>query len=257
MNNTFSAGKAMVKGSGEQVLVFLHYFGGAATSWQWVLDGLADRYKCVCINLPGFGGAPALEQPSIAEFAAYVQKQVKDLEIDDYVLIGHSMGGKIAAQVAINEQQSSKSKISQLILLAPSPMSVERMPDEEKQRMLIHPSGEQAAITVKNVTIKPLDTERYAMAVGTQSLTDNKAWRWWIEEGMDHSIADDAKKLQLPITLITSTDDAAVTFKMTVEDTLPNLPKHTQLKTTLGIGHLYQLEAPEWLAETLEEVIED
>ncbi len=257
MNNTFSAGKAIVKGSGEQVLVFLHYFGGAATSWQWVLDGLADRYKCVCINLPGFGGAPALEQPSIAGFAAYVQKQVEDLEIDDYVLIGHSMGGKIAAQVAINEQQNGKSKSSQLILLAPSPMLVERMPDEEKQRMLIHPSAEQAAVTVKNVTIKPLDTERYAMAVGTQSLTDNNAWRWWINEGMNDSIADDAKKLQLPITVITSTDDAAVTFKMTVEDTLPNLPKHTKLKTTLGIGHLYQLEAPEWLAETLEEAIED
>ncbi len=257
MNNTFSAGKAIVRGSGEQVLVFLHYFGGAATSWQWVVDELAGRFKCVCINQPGFGGAPALDQPSIAGFAAYVQKQVEDLEIDDYVLIGHSMGGKIAAQVAINEQQSGESKISQLILLAPSPMSVERMPDDEKQRMLIHPSAEQAAVTVKNVTVKSLGTEQYEMAVGTQSLADNNAWRWWIEKGMNESIADEAKKLKLPITVITSTDDAAVTFKMTVEDTLPNLPSHAQLKTTLGIGHLYPLEAPQWLAETLEEVIED
>jgi pimeloyl-ACP methyl ester carboxylesterase len=257
MNNTFSAGKVIVKGSGERALVFLHYFGGAATSWQWVIDGLADRYKCVCINQPGFGGAPAADQPSIAGFAAYVQKQAEDLEIDDYVLIGHSMGGKIAAQVAINEQQSGNNKIRQLILLAPSPMSVERMPDDEKTRMLIHPSAEQAAVTVKKVTVKPLSTEEYAMAVGTQSLADNNTWRWWIEEGMTHSIADEAKTLKLPITVITSTDDAAVTFKMTVEDTLPNLPSHTKLETTLGIGHLYPLEAPHWLADKLEEVIED
>jgi pimeloyl-ACP methyl ester carboxylesterase len=256
MNNTFSAGKAVMKGSGEQVLVLLHYFGGAATSWQWVVDSLAGRYKCVCINQPGFGGAPALDKPSIAGFAAYVQQVVEALEIDEYILVGHSMGGKIATQVAVNEQQSGKSKLGQLILLAPSPMSVERMLDDEKQRMLIHPSAEQAAVTVKNVTVKPLDTEQYAMAVGTQSLADNNAWRWWIEEGINHSIADEAKKLTLPITVITSTDDPAVTFKMTVEDTLPNLPSHTQLKTTLGIGHLYQLEAPEWLAETLGEVIE-
>ena len=254
MNDTLSANKATVSGTGETTLVFLHYFGGSAQSWQWVVDKLKHQYRCIAINLPGFGGSPMLEQPSIDGFAAYVQEQLSNLGVDKYILVGHSMGGKIALQVAFNEGDSDR--IQQLILLAPSPPSIERMPEDEKQRMLNHPNAEEAATTVKNGTVKTLGTDQHEMAVETQYIVDNNAWRWWLQEGMNDSITNETKGLTLPITVVASKDDPAVTYQMTTEDTMPNLPPHARLITTDGIGHLFQLEAPDWLAGLLQQIIE-
>lgn len=83
-----------------ETLVFLHYFGGSAQSWQWVAEKLSADYRCIAINLPGFGGAPALRTSSVAKFATYVEQELNKLEVDCYTLIGHSMGGKVAMQVA-------------------------------------------------------------------------------------------------------------------------------------------------------------
>ncbi len=46
-------------------LVFLHYFGGSANSWQWVAEELRADCQCIALNLPGFGGTQPLEKPSI------------------------------------------------------------------------------------------------------------------------------------------------------------------------------------------------
>ncbi len=88
-------------GSNGETLVFLHYFGGSAGSWQWVAEKLKDSFRCISINLPGFGGTPALQAPSIQCYANYVQDQLSLLAVNNYHLIGHSMGGKIAMQLAI------------------------------------------------------------------------------------------------------------------------------------------------------------
>ncbi|MBS7566497.1 alpha/beta fold hydrolase [Mucilaginibacter sp. Bleaf8] len=239
--------------SNKPVLVFLQYVGGSAQSWQWLMPLLQNHYHCIAINLPGFGGQPALAQPSIKAFASYVQTQLADLKVDRYTLIGHSMGGKIALQIAVDDQEHGN--IERLILLTPSPPSVERMPDAEKQRMLIHPSTKEVAVTVANSTFKKLNDEKYLLAINTQNITDNLVWRWWIEGGMNHSIATQTTSLTIPITVIASENDQAVTIAMTRQDTLPNLPPHAQLITTKDIGHLFPLEDPTWLAGELRKLI--
>jgi len=225
------------------VLVFLHYFGGSSQSWQWVAQLLSDRYNCVLIDQPGFGAEPALAEPSIDGFARHISAQLSKMKCKSYTLIGHSMGGKIAMQTALNDQS-----VKQLILIAPSPPSIERMPEKEQHRMLIHPDKEEAETTVKNGTIKSLSREQHDLAVSTQMIVEEATWRWWILEGINHSIAAAVKGLTIPVSLIASKDDPAITYQMTIEDTLPNLPLHTKIVLTEGIGHLFPLEDPEWTA---------
>ncbi|MGB3615147.1 MAG: alpha/beta fold hydrolase, partial [Elainellaceae cyanobacterium] len=181
-------------GSGDNTIEFLHYFSGAAESWHWVAERLTD-YRCIAINLPGFGNAPALEEPSLIHYADAVSSELSRLDVRDYVLVGHSMGGKIALQLAATSDAPSGPATpycppQQVVLVAPSPPTQEPMPDDEKQRMLNnHPSEENAETTLSNATQRQLSDEQHTLAVKTHIIVDDSAWRWWLLEGMDHSIA--------------------------------------------------------------------
>lgn len=229
------------------ILVFLHYFGGSAQSWSWTIPYLQQDYQCIALNLPGFGGEPALAEPSIAGYTSFVQQKLDELDVETYVLIGHSMGGKIAVDVATNDPNFS---VKHLILVAPSPPTVEHIGEKELQRMLIHPNQKEAEITVENITIKPITAEQWQLVVQNNLETDNKTWDWWLLEGVHHSIAEDAANLFLPITVLASEDDPAISFESILKEAMPNLPD-AKLITTKGVGHLSPMEAPEWLAEQI------
>lgn len=233
-------------------LVFLHYFGGSAQSWQWVAEALSKDYRCIAINLPGFGGAAAMEEPSIQGFAEYVQKELDSLGIKGYNLIGHSMGGKIAMQIAAN---APKGSVQQLILVAPSPPTTEPMKQEEKDRMLKHPDRQVAEKTVKGAVKQNLQEAQHKLAVDTQLIIDEATWRWWLLEGMDHSIAERIKPLELPITVLASKDDPVMTFDVIEQRVMQVLDK-AKLVTTQQVGHLSPLEAADWIAAQIRNIVE-
>lgn len=234
------------QGSTSKTLVFLHYFGGAATSWQWVAEQLPN-YRCVAIHLPGFGGRSALDQPSLQQYANDVCQELARLEIEDYILVGHSMGGKIALQLAASCDRTP----SQIILVAPSPPTQEPMPAEEKERLLNnHPSRDNAKTTVTNAVQQSLRDDQHELAIQTHVAVDDSAWRWWLLDGMNHSIADQMPQISIPVTVIASEDDPVISFDTIQSEVLDIIPQ-ARLVTAAGVGHLIPLEAADWLASQL------
>jgi len=100
------------EGTGDP-LVLLH--GLLDCSEGWV--SLAERTErpCVAIDLPGFGGSDLPRKPRIASYAEDVAEALGRLGVDRCTLVGHSLGGAVAATVA---QQAPS--VSSLILLAPA-----------------------------------------------------------------------------------------------------------------------------------------
>ena len=246
-------------------IVFLHYFGGSKESWNFVIPFLEKDYHCVALNLPGFGGSLLDEKPTLKSMADYVITEIKSLGIDNCVLIGHSMVGKVAVQVAVQDavqvvvqgadQNSGNELVSQLILVAPSPPSIEDMPDEQRAILRELQDDEQVVKNVDDAIVKDLNPLAYELALKTQGEIQLSARRWWVDEGISESIASDSKQLDLPITVIASKTDPAITYDMTMEETMPNLPLSAKLIETTGVGHLIPLEDPEWLANTIKNII--
>jgi pimeloyl-ACP methyl ester carboxylesterase len=84
-------------------LVFVHGSGDSAKSWAHVITALPD-IPCVALDLPGHGAL--IEQPgpdamSVADYAAFVRAEIERRELVGARIVGHSLGGAIALQLAL------------------------------------------------------------------------------------------------------------------------------------------------------------
>ncbi|MGF1521178.1 MAG: alpha/beta fold hydrolase [Leptolyngbyaceae cyanobacterium] len=246
---SFSSAKA--RGC-DLALVFLHYFSGAAVSWQWVIEKLEPNFRCVAFDLPGFGDAPSLTHPSLQGYATSVRQALAELELGEFVLIGHSMGGKIALQVAAEPRIKG---LRQVVLVAPSPPTQEPMPQENKERLLNnHPSRISAETTVEESTQKELPDSRKETAIQTHMQAEESAWNWWLLEGMNNSIADQMQNVQVPVTVIASHDDPVIPYETIQQDVMGLLPK-VELVELSGTGHLMPLEIPDEISQVIRQLV--
>jgi len=88
------------QGSGP-VLLLIHGMGGSYENWGEVIGPLARKYTVVAPDLPGHGGsAPGAGDYSLGALAIGLRDMLLALGHDRATLVGHSLGGGIAMQLA-------------------------------------------------------------------------------------------------------------------------------------------------------------
>lgn len=104
-------------GAGPPV-VMLHGLGATKVSFLPSVAGLADSYRAIAIDLPGFGDSvkPLRARYHPPFFARSVVALLDALELDRAHLIGNSMGGRVAIEVGLR----APDRVERLGLLAPS-----------------------------------------------------------------------------------------------------------------------------------------
>lgn len=88
----------------QPTLVFLHGLLGDGRDWRYVISQLAAIQQCITIDLPGHGLSAFVNAEMTAEafdggFDTIHQALIATLKqrgVDDYVLIGYSMGARLA-----------------------------------------------------------------------------------------------------------------------------------------------------------------
>jgi pimeloyl-ACP methyl ester carboxylesterase len=98
-----------------QTLLYLHSVDGVNPAAAWV-RGLAERYEVVAPWHPGFGHSEwPPEFRTIGDLAFFYLELVRELEIEDAILMGSSFGGWLAAEIAIR----SVDAFSRVVLVDP------------------------------------------------------------------------------------------------------------------------------------------
>jgi pimeloyl-ACP methyl ester carboxylesterase len=104
-------------GIGPPVLA-IHGLGGTKGSFLLTVAALAGRFRVVAVDLPGFGDSDKpIGAAYDARFFADAMIDLLDaLELDRADLIGNSLGGRVALEVALRDPE----RVGRLVLLAPS-----------------------------------------------------------------------------------------------------------------------------------------
>jgi pimeloyl-ACP methyl ester carboxylesterase len=83
-------------------VVLLHGFGGSKDNWIQFAGNLTKSHRVIVLDLPGFGDSPALERDTfdIEAQAKRVRDVLASMGARPAHLVGNSMGGQIAADIA-------------------------------------------------------------------------------------------------------------------------------------------------------------
>jgi pimeloyl-ACP methyl ester carboxylesterase len=105
------------EGAGSETIIFIHGLGSYLPAWKNNIDELSKSYRCIAIDLPGYGKSSKNPHSGLMTFYAKVVADFIDkLELSNVTLAGHSMGGQISMVAALHYPD----KVKKLILVDPA-----------------------------------------------------------------------------------------------------------------------------------------
>ncbi|MCB0644417.1 MAG: alpha/beta fold hydrolase [Phaeodactylibacter sp.] len=98
-------------------LILIHGLGSYAPAWKNNIADLRKDYRCLAVDLPGYGKSSKGNYEGTMRFYADVLMEFMDaLKLESATMVGHSMGG----QIAITASLAYPDRVPQLILVSPA-----------------------------------------------------------------------------------------------------------------------------------------
>lgn len=136
-------------GAGEPA-VFLHGWGAFKELWWDTLRALAPHYTVIALDWPGHGSPPL--PPDSEVLSALAQQTIETcqaLDLRQVTLVGHSLGGNVAARVALERADL----IARLVLVA---AAIDAAHLSRLSRIYVHPRWGERAIRLERRITAPL-----------------------------------------------------------------------------------------------------
>ncbi|TVY35836.1 AB hydrolase superfamily protein [Lachnellula subtilissima] len=233
-------------------LIFLHFWGGSSRTYSQVISHLPAHHS-ISISFRGWGQSTGPQEPaaySIYALASDIESLIPSLNIADFILIGHSMGGKVAQLLA--GRNIFGSRLKGVVLLAPAPPTPFQLPEEmgEQQRTAFC-TAESAEFVVRNVlTARPLADETVKMLVEDMVRGNRYAREAWPGYGMREDVSGDARRISVPVLVVGGERDRVETVERLECEVMGNVKG--ELVIVERAGHLLPVEAPEAVAGFIE-----
>ena len=229
--------------AGAKTLIFLHYFGGSSCTWQSVIDLLSQDFRCLALDLRGWGNSDVPQSEAecrVEKMAEDVHRLVAALDLREYTLVGHSMGGKVAQFYAAGDSPS----LTQLLLIAPSPLSPEPMSNEDRSAMrAAYGDADASQNTLQKIACLPLSPEVADAVIADTLRASRTAWEAWADLGSREDLSALAGQITVPTHVLSGTGDAVLPPEVLTREVVRCIPGAT-LTTLPDAGHLLPLEAP-------------
>jgi pimeloyl-ACP methyl ester carboxylesterase len=233
---------AVETGSRGPTLVFLHYFGGSSRTWAPVIAGLPEGQRTLAVDFRGWGQS---DRPgdghTLQGYADDVEAVMAARGITDFVLVGHSMGGKVAQLMASRRPTGLRG----LVLVAPATPTPLALPPEVLAGFAaVYDSRESIEGALQNMLVaQPLPTHLHEQVVADSLGGAPAAKAAWPLSISQEDISGEVTQINVPALVLSGSGDK-VDPTDTLKAKLLPLLAGAELKVLPGHGHLLPLEAP-------------
>jgi pimeloyl-ACP methyl ester carboxylesterase len=226
-----------------QTLLFLHGASGMPAILP-CLHKLAERFDVVVPEHPGYGQSDEPEWlENIHDMAYFYLDFLEKLDLKDVLLVGNSMGGWIALEIAVR----STARIRSMVVVSPAgvkapgvqPADTFLMSPEEQVRALVYDQKMAQARLAEPVTPEALD-----IALKNRHTTARLAWE---PRFHDPHLPKWLHRIKVPVTIVWGADDRILPVKIS-EELKRHIP-HAKLEIMRETGHLPHAERPDQFVE--------
>ena len=231
-------------------LVFLHHWGGYSRTYTKMISSLVAEHAIYALDSRGWGSStgPASEtEYSVPQLADDTASVIAQLPIRDYVLVGHSMGGKTAQLIASRRPQGLKG----LFLISTAPAGPLFLSEEIREAQLgaydNRKVGEAVIRGMLSTRLSDEDVETFWEGSQTGSKWARAAWpKYAIEEDHSKSLQD----IQIPVKVVVGACDKVHTVDLLRKEILEKVEGATMVIIEQA-EHMLPLEEPEKMAEEI------
>ncbi len=233
-------------GQGEP-LVLLHGIGNQSGSWVQQLEALADRFRVIAWDAPGYGASDALpdEAPVAADYAAALHALLDALDVRRATLVGSSLGCLMAASYAARHPD----RVARLVLCNAA-VGHGALDQRERQEKLaarlamlerLGPSGMAATPSPGLLSEHAADTARSLAAWSTSRLRP-AGYAQAARMLSTGRLLDDAPRYPGPVLVVGASADT-ITPPASCRDVAAAYPQARYVELP-GVGHLAYIEEP-------------
>ncbi len=230
------------RGGGDANAILIHGFGGDLNNWLFNHEVLASDRAVYAIDLPGHGGSSkTVDTGTVAEFADVVERFMAALELGPVHLVGHSLGGAVAMELA----RRSDNRVRSLALLASAGLGAEIDSDyidgfasasrrKEMKRQVQKLFADTAKVPRQLVE----DLLKYKRLDGVEAALRKIASAFSADGKQTNLLREVLEQLAVPTLVVWGEQDAIVPAAHASD-----LPDHVETQIIDGKGHLIQMDA--------------
>ncbi len=226
-------------GKGEQPIIFVHGNVASQNWWNQIVNDFAEMYRVYTVDLRGHGQS---ETPNsgytIIQYANDLKAFIEKLNLNNVILVGHSMGGAIVMQTAVLTKQN----INKVIMVNPAPVNGFFTPEERYPLIAEYTTNKELLSMSLRAVVPTLHDQTIFEELQEDAFRASHAALSNTKSLSSFSIVSELKDWDIPTLLLYGQMDLLVTEAMTDENA--KLIPGVIYKKFANVGHSLQVENP-------------
>ncbi len=225
------------KSSNYPFVIFIHGAGQSSHCWkyQFKLSEELEQYNFIFIDLPGHGKSDGPGFKTIKEYSDFLNSFINKMDIKEYVLVGHSMGGRIT-QVSLVDHPLNA--IGSVLVGTGPRIRVTRHAIELATKSFKDFADMAAENSFSKSAPLELKTEFKELLLKSNPETAAND----LAACNEFDTTDILLKIKVPTYIITGEEEKLAPIKNSVR--LKNLIDNSRMEIIKGAGHFVMLEKP-------------